>query len=315
MATLYFAQQFINALALASVYALLALSFTLVYGIVGKINFAFGELFMVGAMLTALWSLFLAVFGYAGWLVTLTLVLAVSIITGAVHGWATERLVFRRLRITRGHAPLIAAIALSIVYQEGARLLQGAGNFWLRPDFSLSFTLAEISGAKTSGFDVVASWKQIAIVAVTLTVLAGLGWLLARTRFGLLYRACADDRFSAALMGTNVDRVIAQAFALGGALAGVAGFVLVEYYGVANFFMGFLVGFKALTAAIVGGIGSIRGAVLGGTLIALLETFWSGYLGGTYRDVAVFSVLALVLMFRPSGLLGRDPDVFYREGR
>ena len=310
MATLYFAQQLINALALASVYALLALSFTLVYGIVGKINFAFGELFMVGAMLTALWSLFLATYGLGGWLITLTLVLGLSVLTGAAHGWATERLVFRRLRITRGHAPLIAAIALSIVYQESARLLQGAGNFWLRPDFSLSFRLAEVTG-----FDVVASWKQIAIIVVTLAVLVGLGWLLTGTRFGLLYRACADDRVSAALMGTNVDRIIAQAFTLGGALAGVAGFVLVEYYGVANFFMGFLVGFKALTAAIVGGIGSIRGAVIGGTLIALLETFWSGYLGGTYREVAVFSVLALVLVFRPSGLLGREPDVLYQERR
>jgi branched-chain amino acid transport system permease protein len=102
---------------------------------------------------------------------------------------------------------------------------------------------------------------------------------------------------------------------LGGALAGIAGFVLVEYYGVANFFMGFLIGFKALTAAILGGIGSIRGAVLGGALIAVLETFWSGYLGGNYREVAVFTVLALVLVFRPAGLLGRDPDVFYQDAR
>ncbi len=310
METLYFAQQLINALALASVYALLALSFTLVYGITSKINFAFGELFMVGAMLTALWSLFLATYGVGGWPVTLTLILGVSVVTGAVHGWTTERLVFRRLRVTRGHAPLIAAIALSIIYQEGTRLLQGAGDRWLRPDFTLSFSLAE-----TAGFDVVANWKQIAIIAVTLMSLLGLGWLLTRTRFGLLYRACADDKFSAALMGANVDRVVAHTFVLGGALAGFAGFVLIEYYGVANFFMGFLTGFKALTAAIVGGIGSIRGAVLGGVLIALLETFWSGYLGGTYREVAVFSVLALVLAFRPSGLLGRDPDVFYQDAR
>ncbi len=310
MTALYLAQQLINALALASVYALLALSFTLVYGIIGKINFAFGELFMVGAMLTALWSLFLAVYGIGGWPVTLTLIFALSVVTGAVHGWTTERLVFRRLRLTRGHAPLIAAIALSITYQEGTRVLQGAGDHWLRPDFSLSFAVAE-----TAGFDVVANWKQIAIVAATLALLVSLGWLLTRTRFGLLYRACADDTFSAALMGANVDRVVAHAFTLGGALAGFAGFVLIEYYGVANFFMGFLTGFKALTAAIVGGIGSLRGAVLGGTLIALLETFWSGYFGGAYREVAVFGVLALVLAFRPTGLLGREPDVFFQNGR
>jgi branched-chain amino acid transport system permease protein len=310
MATLYIAQQLINALALASVYALLALSFTVVYGIIGKINFAFGEMFMVGAMLTALWSFYLATYGIGGWAVALTLVLAVSVVTGAVHGWASERLVFRRLRLARGHAVLIAAIALSIIYQEGVRVLQGSGDRWLRPDFSLSFSLAG-----TAGFDVVASWKQIALIAATAVFLCGLGWLLTRTRFGLLYRACAEDKNAAALMGVNVDQVVSQAFTLGGALAGIAGFVLVEYYGVANFFMGFLIGFKALTAAIVGGIGSVRGAVLGGALIALLETFWSGYLGGNYREVAVFTVLALVLVYRPSGLLGRDPDVYHQDAR
>jgi len=258
----------------------------------------------------AIWSFFLAVYGIAGWPAMLTLVLAASMMTGAVHGWASERLVFRRLRVTPGHAPLIAAIALSIIYQEGVRVLQGAGDYWLRPDFSLSFVLAG-----TARFDVVASWKQVAIIAATVSFLIGLGWLLKRTCFGLHYRACADDMRSAALMGVDVDRIVALSFALGGGLAGLAGFVLIEYYGVANFFMGFLTGFKALTAAIVGGIGSIRGAVLGGALIALLETFWSGYLGGTYRDVAVFGVLALVLAFRPSGLMGREPDVFFRETR
>ena len=307
---LYLGQQLINALALASVYALLALSFTLVYGIIGKINFAFGEIYMVAAMMTGICTVFLGAYGLAGWTATLTLLLAASLLIGAVHGWTMDRLVFRRIRVAPGHAPLIAAIALSIGYQEGVRLLHGAGDYWLPPDFSLSFAVAS-----TAGFDVVASWKQIGIIAATLMSLVALSWLLTRTRYGLAYRACADDPRAAALMGTDVDRVIARTFALGGALAGFAGFVLIEYYGVANFFMGFLTGFKALTAAIVGGIGSIPGAVLGGALIALLETFWSGYLGGTYREIAVFSVLALVLVFRPSGLLGRDADPFNPQGR
>jgi branched-chain amino acid transport system permease protein len=305
---LYFAQQLVNAAALAGVYALLALSFTLVYGIVAKINFAFGELYMMGAVLSGVWVAALATVGVAGWAASLTLVLGVCLVTVAAHGWTMERIAFRPLRETKGyaakgHAPLIVAIGLSITLQEAVRLLQGARDVWIPADYGLSFTLAE-----TYGFNVVASWKQVGIIVLTALVLFGLAVAFRRTRFGLSYRACADDGPAAALLGVDVARTVAGTFALGGALAGLAGFALLQYYGVANFFMGFVTGFKALTAAILGGIGSLPGAVLGGVLIALFETFWSAYLGGEYRDVAVFGVLALVLVFRPGGLLGVETE-------
>lgn len=299
LAPLYALQQLVNGVALACVYALLALGFTLVYGIIGRINFAFGELYMIGAVTVAIWSAVLAISGLAGWPVTLTLVLAVSLVTVSAQGWSMERLVFRPLRPTTGHAALIAAIGLSITLQEAVRLLQGAGDLWLPPDPRPALVLAEIPG-----FTLVANWKQLALLALTLSVLAGLAGLMMKSRFGRCYRACADDFQAARLLGVDVDRIVGGSFALGGALAGLAGFVLVEYYGVANFFMGFLTGFKALTAAIVGGIGSLPGAVLGAVLIALLETFWSGYFGAAYRDIAVFGLLAMVLVFRPAGLFG-----------
>jgi len=302
VAWLYALQQAINALALACVYALLAVSFTLVYGLVRQINFAFGELYMLSAVSAALWSAMLAAAGLAGWPGAVALVLSVGLITATAYGWVMGRLVFRPLRGARGHAVLIAAIGLSIALQEAVRLLQGARDFWLPADFRLTFVLAE-----AAGFTLVASWKQVAVALLALAVLGALSWLILRSRFGRAYRACADDATGAALVGVDSGRVMAVTFALAGALAGTAGFMLFEYYGVANFFMGFMTGFKALTAAILGGIGSLPGAAVGALLIAVLETFWAGYLDSDYRDVAVFAVLAVVLILRPSGLLGHEP--------
>ena len=296
---LYFGQQLVNAAALAGVYALLALSFTLVYGLIQRINFAFGELYMLGAVLSGIWLAGLGVLGLSGWGLAPALVLLPCVGTLALGGWVMGRLVFRPLQAARGHAVLIAAIGLSIAVQEAVRLLHGARDLWIPAATGLSFALAA-----TPGFDLVANWKQAAVLGLTAAVLLGLLALFRLTRFGLAYRACADDPGAAVLLGVDSGRVLAGTFALGGALAGLAGFALLQYYGVANVSMGFLTGFKALTAAILGGIGSIPGAILGGTLIALLETFWSGYLNAAYRDVAVFAVLALVLVFRPSGLLG-----------
>jgi branched-chain amino acid transport system permease protein len=296
---LYALQQCINAITLTGVYALLALGFTLVYGLIGKINFAFGELFMMGAVTTTLWSGVLALVGLAGHLAT-PLIAALMAITGAaLGGWTMGRTVFLPLRAHAGHAALIAAIALSIAIQEGVRLLQGAGDLWIPADLGLSFVVA-----RTTGFTVVTGWKQIGIVLLAALALLALQALISHGRFGRAYRAADDDLAAAELMGIDSRAVIRRTFALGGALAGLGGVLLAQHYGVANFFMGFLIGFKALTAAILGGIGSLPGALLGAALVAFLETFWAAYLGAAYRDVAVFTVLALVLVLRPGGLLG-----------
>ena len=299
LGVLYFAQQTINAAALGGVYALLALSFTLVYGLIGRINFAFGEFYMLGAVLSGVWLAGLATLGLGGWAAALGIVLAPCLGALALGGWLTGRVVFQPLQSARGHAPIIAAIGLSIARQEGVRLLHGARDVWVPVDLSGRIVLAA-----TQGFDVVANWKQIGVVALCGTVVLLLLAVLRWSRFGLVYRACADDAGAAVLLGVDSRRVLALTFALGGGLAGLAGFALLQYYGVANFFMGFLPGFKALTAAILGGIGSVPGAILGGVLIAVLEIFWAGYLSADYKDVAVFGLLALVLIFRPSGLLG-----------
>ncbi|MCP4329576.1 MAG: branched-chain amino acid ABC transporter permease [Alphaproteobacteria bacterium] len=296
---LYLLQQLINALVLGSVYGLVAVSFTLVYGIIGKINFAFGEIYMIGAVGTVLWTVFFAALGGAGLAVSLAAVFVLAAATAGLYGWASERLVFRPLRRVHSHAPLIAAIGLVLFLQEYVRLLHTGRDFWLAANFSDGFVLAE-----ADGFTLYASPKQLWILSLTLLVYGILAYIRARTGFGRAQRACADDTALAELLGVDVDRVVAGTFALGGVCAGIAGFIIVEYYGVANFFMGLIIGFKALTAAIVGGIGSVTGALWGAMILAMLEVFWSAYLDTAWKDVAVFGLLIVVLIFRPDGLLG-----------
>jgi branched-chain amino acid transport system permease protein len=209
--------------------------------------------------------------------------------------------VFRPLRATPTQVPLIAAIGLSIFLQELVRLLQGARDRWLPPVFGEPFRLAE-GGA----FTVHVSAGQIVILVFTAAAAGGLLALLRRSRFGRAHRACADDMRMAALLGVDVDRTIGRTFALGAACAGAAGLIVATYYGGVNFFMGYLIGFKALAAAVVGGVGSVPGAFLGGVLIAVLETGWAALFSLGYKDIAVFGALILFLILRPTGILGVD---------
>jgi branched-chain amino acid transport system permease protein len=296
----YLVQQGVNAAVLACVYGLLAVGYSLVYGILGRINFAFGELFMVGAWHTVLGSTLFALMGAYG-VAVLPLVLLGTVVATAVQGWAMERLVFRPLRATPTQVPLIAAIGLSIFLQELVRLLQGARDRWLPPVFGEPFRLAE-GGA----FTVHVSAGQIVILVFTAAAAGGLLALLRRSRFGRAHRACADDMRMAALLGVDVDRTIGRTFALGAACAGAAGLIVATYYGGVNFFMGYLIGFKALAAAVVGGVGSVPGAFLGGVLIAVLETGWAALFSLGYKDIAVFGALILFLILRPTGILGVD---------
>ena len=294
---LYFLQQGINAISLGCAYALIALGFTLVYGISRAINFAFGEVYMMGAyfiLLTNAVALYLL--GQTGTGVLL-LILAGGLAVSATFGWAMERVVFRPLRSAPSTVPLIAAIGLSILLKESVRLLQGAKTRYLLVEELRSWPL--VTG---HGFDLYVNEGHVMVAVATLVMLGLLWWVSMRTRFGRQQRACAQDPHMARLLGVDVDRTIALTFMIGGTLAGAAGIFAGAQYGVINFHMGTLIGFKALTAALLGGIGSLPGAVLGGVVIAFTETFTAALVGSAWKDIAVFTVLVLVLWLRPGGL-------------
>lgn len=297
---LFLVQQIINAATVACVYGLLALGYTLVYAILGQINLAMGELTMLGAMLTAMAAAGLGMAGWATWPPALLGVLVLVMGFTAVQGWTMDRLVFRRLRGVRSHTPLIVAVGLSIAYQEGVRLLHGARDWWPAPVLTERFDLLS-DGA----FTVTALTAQLAILALTGGLYAALWGIMQRTAFGRAHRACTDDIAAAELVGVDVNRTVAATFAIGGGLAAAAGAVIALYYGGVNFFTGYLIGFKALAAAVVGGIGSVPGAMLGGALLGLVETFWSAYFALAYKDIVAFGLLTLFLIYRPQGLMGQ----------
>jgi branched-chain amino acid transport system permease protein len=230
------------------------------------------------------------------------MLLAAMLFTAA-YGWTVERLAYRPLRRSFRLAPLISAIGMSVFLQNYVQLLQGARIKALPPVVQGGFTLMQ-----SGGFSVQVSYLQVFILVLTVALMAGFSLLIGATPLGRAQRACEQDMTMAALLGIDVDRTISMTFIIGAALAAVAGMMVTLYYGVIDFFIGFLAGIKAFTAAVLGGIGSLPGAMLGGLLIGLIEAFWSGYFPVAYKDVSVFVILVLVLIFRPTGLLGR-PDV------
>jgi branched-chain amino acid transport system permease protein len=306
----YFLQQLINGVTLGSIYGLIAIGYTMVYGIVGMINFAHGDIFMVGAFvsLIAITALGLAAStGLGLTILALIIVLMFSMLIAAVYGWTVERIAYRPLRGSFRLAPLITAIGMSIVLQNFVQIAQGARVKPLQPIISDGYTLMRRVDANGE-FAVQISNMQIFIVVLTVILMAVFSLLISRTALGRAQRACEQDRKMAALSGVNVDRTISLTFVMGAALAAVAGLMFLLYYGVIDFFIGFVAGVKAFTAAVLGGIGSLPGAMLGGLAIGLIETFWSAYFSIEYKDVAAFAMLALVLIFLPQGLLGK-PEV------
>ncbi len=304
----YFVQQLINGLTLGSIYGLIAIGYTMVYGIIGMINFAHGDIFMIGSFTAlAMFLILTSVLGFAFLPVVLLIVIIIAMLFTAAWGWTVERLAYRPLRGSFRLAPLITAIGMSIVLQNFVQISQGARVKPLPPQIQGGVTLMQ--GNTESGAIVVQmSYMQMIIIITTVVLMTGFTLLINRTALGRAQRACEQDRKMASLLGVNVDRTISLTFVMGAALASVAGLMFLLLYGVIDFYIGFLAGVKAFTAAVLGGIGSLPGAMLGGLLIGLIEVFWSGYFTVEYKDVAAFSILAVVLIFLPSGLLGK-PEV------
>ncbi len=299
----YFLQQLINGVTLGAIYGLIAIGYTMVYGIIGMINFAHGDVFMVGAFIALIVFLGLIAIGLTAVPLALFVVLLVAMALTALYGWTVERFAYRPLRRSFRLAPLISAIGMSIVLENYVQIAQGARVKTLPPVIQGGYTLTQ-----SGGFAVQLSNVQILLVVTTVVLMAVFSWVVARTRLGRDMRACEQDLKMASLLGVDVDRTISYTFVIGAALAAVAGIMHLLYYGVIDFFIGFVAGVKAFTAAVLGGIGSLPGAMLGGLLIGLIETFWSAYFSIEYKDVAAFSILVIVLIFLPTGILGR-PEV------
>jgi branched-chain amino acid transport system permease protein len=324
-----FLQQLINGLTLGSVYAIVALGYTMVYGIIQLINFAHGEVVMIGAMVA--YSVIVALAGASAPLPPLAIVLLGALVAVPVCmavGFTLERVAYRPLRKAPRLAPLITAIGLSIILQHLAMII------WSRNPLpypqvvqSVSYHITDTPNGATI------TNVQIAIIVVSVAMMAGLTALVYRTKLGIAMRATAQNQAVAGLMGIDINRVIALTFVIAGGLGSVAGVMVGSYYGVAHYQMGFLLGLKAFSAAVLGGIGNLAGAMLGGILLGLIEALGAGYVGdftnlchlaswsdalakrcetdpnvvlfgSNYQDVFAFIVLILVLVFRPSGLLG-----------
>ena len=299
-----FVQQLINGLTLGSIYGLIAIGYTMVFGIIGMVNFAHGDVFMVSAFVALIMFLMVTTWlGVSSVILALLIVMVLAMALTSLWGWAIERLAYRPLRGSFRLAPLISAIGVSIFLSNFVQVAQGARNKPTPPMVGGGFTLFG-----EGGYVVALSYKQIIIMVVTAILLVCFWYVVQKTSLGRAQRACEQDRKMAALLGIDVDRTISLTFVMGAALAAVAGPMYLLYYGVVSFSDGFVPGVKAFTAAVLGGIGSLPGAVLGGLIIGLIETFWSAYFSIEYKDVAAFSILAIVLMFMPSGILGR-PEV------
>jgi len=297
-----FLQQLVNGLVLGSIYALVALGYTMVYGILGLINFAHGDICMIGALTALTVAQALAAMGLPAPLVLVLSALAAVAVCSAL-GVSIERAAYRPLRRAPRLAPLITAIGVSILLQYSAALIWGK-QYLSMPELVKPSEIA-VGGVHLTDL-------QAFIFLLACAIMGGLLWFIRSTRAGRAMRATEQNPDVAGLMGVNVNHVIALTFLLGSAVGAVAGVMVVLYYGIGHYFMGFMLGLKAFTAAVLGGIGNVAGAMLGGMLLGVVESLATGYigdltggvLGSNYRDIFAFLVLILVLVFRPSGLLG-----------
>ena len=299
----HYLQQLVNGLTVGSTYALIAIGYTMVYGIIGMINFAHGEVYMIGSYVAFIVIAGLSLMGLDSLPLVITAAFAASVIVTSAYGYSIERVAYRPLRGSNRLIPLISAIGMSIFLQNEVLLAQDSkdkaipnllpGNFVIGADSMTGVTI---------------SYMQVLIFVITFVVMLGLTAFISRSRLGRACRACAEDIKMANLLGINTNNLIALTFVIGAALAAVAAVLLGLQYGVINPHLGFLAGIKAFTAAVLGGIGGIPGAMLGGLLLGVAEAFGADIFGDQYKDVVAFGLLVLVLLFRPTGILGR-PEV------
>ena len=296
-------QQLFNGLSLGAIYALIAIGYTMVYGIIGMINFAHGEIYMIGAY-TGLVTL--AALGPQHGLpvyLVIALMLVVAVFITGVYGFAVEQVAYKPLRSSPRLVALISAIGMSIFLQNWVALGQGARDMAVP-----SLLPGALRFGDESGFEIFVPYTRVLIIAVTVVLMVALTLYIKHSRMGRASRACAQDMHMAGLLGIDVNRVISFTFILGAVLAAVGGVLIALAVGKLNPFIGFLAGIKAFTAAVLGGIGSIPGAMLGGVILGVAETFAAAYISSEYKDIVAFGLLVLILLFRPTGLLGK-PEV------
>lgn len=292
----YFIELFCSGLTRGAIYALIALGYTMVYGIIGLINFAHGEIYMIGAFTSFIVATVLSIYGFPLLAIVVLAGLA-AVVWSSAYGYTVEKIAYKPLRHAPRLSPLISAIGMSIFLQNYVLLAQTSDFLpfpTLIPEFAFMEPIAHIVGS-----------TDIVILITTTIMMLILTVVIKGTKVGKAMRATSQDRTMAMLVGINVNRIISVTFIIGSALAAVGGLLIASHIGQINFFIGFLAGIKAFTAAVLGGIGSIPGAVLGGLVLGLTESFATGYVSSDYEDVFAFSLLVFILIFKPSGLLGK----------
>ena len=300
---LYFIQQMFNGVTLGSTYALIAIGYTMVYGIIGMINFAHGEVYMIGSYVSFIVIAALMMMGIDTTWLMIAAGFVMAVIISSAYGWSIERVAYKPVRSSKRLIALISAIGMSIFLQNYVSLTQGSRDLALPSLVTGQWTLGE-----SNGFAATLSTMQLVIWVVTFLSMLALTLFIRYSRMGRACRACAEDLKMASLLGINTDRVISLTFIIGAAMAAVAGVLLGQFYGSINPFIGFMAGMKAFTAAVLGGIGSIPGAMIGGLVLGIAEALTSAYLSTEYKDVVSFALLIVVLLVMPTGILGR-PEV------
>lgn len=295
-------QQLINGLVLGSIYGLIAIGYTMVYGIIGMINFAHGDVYMISAYLAAIFLAMLGVLGITSIPLALGLTLVLTLAVTALYGWTIERIAYKPLRGSSRLAPLISAIGMSLLLQNYVRVGQGARSQGIPALIDGHWRF----GSETHFMQI--SQVQFLIILTTVASMILLTLLISKTKLGRAMRATQQDMAMANILGIPVDKIIPMVFVIGAIMAAIAGVLVSLNYGSFNFYIGFIIGIKAFTAAVLGGIGSLPGAMLGGLILGMAESLFSGYVDVDYKDVFAFTVLILVLIFKPSGLLG-SPEV------